>query len=235
MPALLDKLEADHETAVANGWRTDFDPNMKWDSVFKAAVEDLDMWWRTHIEDPGLEINCGVHAPSHYTDGDAMISRQPGVTPTGSDSMATMPAASGGHPLTNRRPGYEEPPSGPPSGGRRKRNRGLTRGFGLGEGAPPVKINRTKESFCAGFQKGECTQACTDGLHCARDPSKTHRCSYCRKTGHGAERCWSKPQSGKGQGDRRAERNLPWAKPTGGKGKDKGKTKGGGKNKNNWG
>ena len=120
MPALLDKLEVDHETAVANNWRSDFNPAMKWDSVFKAAVEDSDKWWRKHIEDLGLEANCGVHAPSHYTDGDAVISRQPGVTPTGSDSMATMPAASGGHHLHDKRPGSDEPPAGPPTGPGRK-------------------------------------------------------------------------------------------------------------------
>ena len=109
MPALVDYLEADHETAVANNWRSDFNPAMKWGSAFKAAVEDSDKWWRKHIEDPGLEVNCGVHAPSHYTDGDAMISRQPGVTPTGSDTMATTPAASGGHQPSNTRVGHEEP------------------------------------------------------------------------------------------------------------------------------
>ena len=173
-----------------------FNHEMPWGSVFASAVEDEDKWWRRHIENPGIMVNCGVHSAGHYTDGDATITNSKGVTVTGSDTSSVLPAITDGSSMVSG--GIE----GTPSGGWPRRGR--KRGRYAVAAAPP----KTAQETCAGFQTGKCTYS-PDGLHCGAQPNKLHKCAYCKKQGHGESDCWLKDK-GAGKGGKDGGGQLPW-------------------------
>ena len=222
MPLILARLEDQDEIAKKNGWIRTFNRAMPWDSVFAAAVEEEGQWWRRHIETPGTMVNCGVHAASHYTDGDATVSNHRGSVPTGSDTSTVLPA------ITDKSYGSGAADDPPPTGTWQRRTR--RRRFETQPTHPkPTKSDKDNE-LCNGFQIGKCMST-TDGLHCAAHPSRLHKCAYCRKQGHGENVCWLKNKgTGKGGANDYNDgygNQMPWMR--GGRGNGGGGGRGGGR------
>ena len=62
-----------HEEALANGWRTDFDPARPWNMVWETMIEGMGPWWWKHVGKPALCISSGKTSVHDYADGDAPI------------------------------------------------------------------------------------------------------------------------------------------------------------------
>ena len=67
--------EEKQESAIADGWGTEFDPLKPWGFPHKTALEERD-YWHCNLETPCLMIVTGAKPQTSFFGGDAAIASQ---------------------------------------------------------------------------------------------------------------------------------------------------------------
>ena len=206
-----------HEVATTNGWASDFKVDTPWDSVWHELVVGEKTWWDDQVKEPCRNIGYGVHRIENYVGGDALTSQ-------GAKTHGTA---------INPYPGTMRTDTVPIHFGAKRQQQHLDNPHA---NQPPLKVpklaildtadvdvSRRGKALCPGFQTGACVRCNTATNLCSVDGTSLHICSICRRPGHGAHLCGSKPggasaKAKAGAWKRKRARGKGGGK--GGKGKD---------------